>query len=270
MSDVFLRFRYHDGEPTECPDLDGLADDERAVVLDVLDRHFNGIEPGAYKFDSLDTQSLSVLERRRRERPGSAADAARGLLLAFRSTARPPPGATQDDLRYLRVRDTLTMIVGEICELRREFGLTGGPIVGTCSVLTKLKRTELVDHLMLLDLTNPESPYDRMAKSLGHRAHMVLQSHALNNPPAPPTQSDGPTQVELLQATREGNTPAISATLFRELIRESGIRRGKRGEKGRCFTQAEVQALIDTAHRLGKQDRDRIARCWARYTGSNS
>jgi hypothetical protein len=76
---------------------------------------------------------------------------------------------------------------------------------------------------------------------------------------------DGPTQTELIRATEDkaARIPGIGATLFQELIRQSGIRPTQRGEKGRRFTPDEVRKLIETARRTNKQARARIAVGWA-------
>lgn len=77
--------------------------------------------------------------------------------------------------------------------------------------------------------------------------------------------SVGRTQKELLNATQRPGTTGISATIFRELVNNSGIQRSERGEKGRKFTPHEIRRLSDTAIRLGKQDRDLIAASWEQY-----
>lgn len=76
-----------------------------------------------------------------------------------------------------------------------------------------------------------------------------------------------PTQKELIRASgiKETKTPEISATLFRELVVESGITPTRVGGKGRRFSRDEVRALIETATRLGKQCRDQLAKQWARF-----
>jgi hypothetical protein len=97
------------------------------------------------------------------------------------------------------------------------------------------------------------------------------REHDSANPlrgPAPlPLEPPGPTQRELIRATedRAAKTKEISGSLFRELIKLAGVRKSKRGEKGRRFTRDEIRRLVDGAERSGKQDRVRIARSWAQF-----
>lgn len=83
-------------------------------------------------------------------------------------------------------------------------------------------------------------------------------------------RSGGLTQIELISLTadKDANAGPISVTIFRELVHASGIRRTRSGEKGRRFDAREIRALIETAERLGKQDRVRIAERWAPHAQS--
>lgn len=152
---------HHKGdEPFDIDKQHGLFADERDVVTDVLTTHFNTVERGEYTFEWLDPSTLPPLKRIRRQRP--SADLAGALVEALSTPRMPLPGLSEEQEQRVFVRAVAAMVIREVRQLRDELGLNRGPIIGGSSVLTKVSREELTDHLLQLDLTNPTWPTDSM------------------------------------------------------------------------------------------------------------
>lgn len=78
----------------------------------------------------------------------------------------------------------------------------------------------------------------------------------------PPAAGTGKTQKQLREATKRHGSKVISQTLFRELVKQSGVRKSRTGEKGREFDAYEIAALIRAVLESKTQERDWIAKAW--------
>lgn len=158
--DLDLRFRYRAGSPVVASEECRLAEEERGIVLEVLSRHFERLEPGAFAFDWFDPDTLSPLQRFQRDRGGEKDPQrmARDLALAFSTPERPLVDLSEQEKRQILIRETVEFLIREIRSMNRAG-------VRTRLGATDPERPALIDHLLGLNLNHPTSAFDGMAEA---------------------------------------------------------------------------------------------------------
>lgn len=159
MKLVDLRFSYHSAEPVTVWKDHGISEDQRGMVIEVLSRHFQRKEPGAFVFDWLDPATLTPLQRVRREGgEPTPAEAVRLLAVSLSTTRNPIGTLSEGERREVLVRDIAGVLINECARLAESGVLFSGPSGGA---LSEQDRCELIDHLLRLNLDDPESPGDK-------------------------------------------------------------------------------------------------------------
>ncbi len=153
-----LHFAYRDDRPKLCYELHGLADDEIEVLLEAMQRRFDQSEPDAFTFSIKTSDDYSPLERVKRRRGGDWADSdieGPGQRFIAAIDAECKGELTDDQRRWLDVRNTAWSMTGEINRLRVELNCHE-PVKS--SVLATISREELLAHLDEVEYSPPKLP----------------------------------------------------------------------------------------------------------------